>query len=93
MPQDGVSRLGTSSEAGAKKQPSLNPAGMACFFQSSQSDSALYGGKWDEGAQSLSFEYDYPRGGRLPVVAKLAGAKLSGKIGESAEFVAERAAE
>jgi len=62
-------------------------------FQSSQSDSALYGGTWDAAKQSVSFEYDYPHGGRLSVTAKLAGAKLSGSIGDNAEFVAERAAE
>ena len=61
-------------------------------FQSSQSDSALYGGKWDSAARSLSFEYDYPHGGRLPVTARLEGEKLSGKIGENAEFVAVREA-
>ena len=59
-------------------------------FQSSQSDSALYDGKWDEAAQRLSFEYDYPHAGRLPVSAQLVGEKLIGKIGENTEFVAER---
>jgi len=85
--------------------PAMNGAAISLYFQvresgelvgrfqSSQSDSALYGGKWDEKTQSLSFEYDYPHGGRLPVTAKLAGAKLSGTIGENAEFEAERAAE
>ena len=60
-------------------------------FQSSQSDSALYEGRWDATAQTLSFEYDYPNAGRLPVVARLAGDKLLGKIGENAEFEAQRA--
>ena len=59
-------------------------------FKSSQSDSALYGAKWDASAQALSFEYDYPRAGRLPVSAHLVGEKLVGKIGENAEFEAER---
>ncbi len=59
-------------------------------FQSSQSDSPLYGGKWDAQASTLAFEYDYPHGGRLSVTAKLAGGKLAGKIGENADFVAER---
>ena len=51
------------------------------------------GGTWDAAKQSVSFEYDYPHGGRLSVTAKLAGAKLSGSIGDNAEFVAERTAE
>ena len=85
--------------------PAMNDAAISLYFQvreggelvgrfqSSQSDSALYGGKWDADTQSCSFEYDYPHGGRLAVTAKLAGAKLSGTIGENAEFVAERATE
>src|SRR6185503_3666520 len=59
-------------------------------FKSSRSDSEIYAGKWDAAAQSLSFEYDYPQGGRLPVSAHLVGTKLVGKIGENAEFEAER---
>jgi len=59
-------------------------------FKSSQSDSALYEGKWDAAAQALRFEYDYPHAGRLPVIASLVGAKLVGTIGENAEFEAER---
>jgi hypothetical protein len=59
-------------------------------FRSSQSDSELYDGKWDGAAGSLSFEYDYPHAGRLPVEAQLVGDKLVGKIGAETEFVAER---
>jgi len=59
-------------------------------FKSSRSDSAIHDGKWDATAQSLSFEYDYASGGRLPVSAHLEGAKLVGTIGENAEFEAER---
>jgi carboxypeptidase Q len=60
-------------------------------FQSAQSDSALYAGKWDAEAKSLSFEYDYPRGGRVPVTVRLEGEQLRGKIGERADFTAVRA--
>ena len=60
-------------------------------FKSSQSDSALYDAKWDAETLSLSFEYDYPHAGRLPVVARLEGDKLVGTIGESADFEATRA--
>jgi len=59
-------------------------------FRSSQSDSALYEGAWDAQARTLSFEYDYPHAGRLPVSAKLVDGKLVGRIGESADFEAER---
>jgi hypothetical protein len=59
-------------------------------FQSSQSDSALYDGKWDASAKALSFEYDYPHAGRLPVSASLVGDKLVGTIGENAQFEAVR---
>ncbi len=59
-------------------------------FQSSQSDSALYEGKWDATAKALSFEYDYPHAGRLPVSASLVGEKLVGTIGANAEFEAVR---
>jgi len=62
-------------------------------FKSSQSDSALYGGKWDEAAKTVSFEYEYPHAGRLPVRAHLVGAKLIGRIGEGADFEAEREGE
>lgn len=58
-------------------------------FQSSQSDSALSGGRWDADTRSVSFEYDYPHGGRLPVSAHLEGSKLIGTIGDNAEFEAE----
>lgn len=59
-------------------------------FRSSQSDSALHAGRWDAAAQTLSFEYDYPHAGRLPVSASLVGQKLVGTIGENAVFEAER---
>jgi hypothetical protein len=59
-------------------------------FKSSRSDSDLYEAKWDPAAEVLTFEYDYPQGGRLPVSAHLVGEKLVGTIGSRAEFEAER---
>ena len=61
-------------------------------FKSSQSDSELYDTKWDPEKQTLSFEYDYPHAGRLPVTARLVDGKLVGVIGENAEFEATLAA-
>ena len=60
------------------------------WFKSSQSDSPLYKGKWDAAAGALSFEYDYPHAGRLPVEAKLEGETLTGTIGERMGFRARR---
>ncbi len=59
-------------------------------FKSSQSDSPLYEAKWNPDEGTVSFEYDYPHAGRLPVVAKLDGDKLVGTIGERADFEATR---
>jgi hypothetical protein len=62
-------------------------------FQSPQSDSALFDARFDAAAQTLRFEYDYPQAGRLPVSARLVGEKLVGRIGEKADFEAERVGE
>ena len=43
--------------------------------------------------KTLSFEYDYPHAGRLPVTAKLEGDKLVGTIGDNADFEATRVEE
>lgn len=60
------------------------------WFKSSQSDSPIYSGVWDSKERTLSFEYDYPHAGRLPVTAKLEGEALVGMIGSRMEFKATR---
>ena len=61
------------------------------WFKSTSTDSPLYKGKWNAKESTLTFEYDYPNAGRLPVVAKFEGGKLSGTIGEGTGFTAKRA--
>ena len=61
------------------------------WFKSTSSDSPLYGGTWDEKTQTVTFEYDYPHAGRLPVEAKLVDGVLKGTIGEGTTFSGKRA--
>ena len=61
-------------------------------FESSQSDSELFDGRWDGQAGTLRFDYDYPHAGRLEVQAKLEGERLVGTLGGRVQFVAERQA-
>ena len=56
------------------------------WFRSTTSDSPLYQGTWDPKAGALTFEYDYPHAGRLPVSAKLVEGTLVGTIGEDTGF-------
>jgi hypothetical protein len=68
---------------------SLYPDGVVRgSYKSSQSDSPLVGGKWDEKAGILTFEYDYPHAGLLPVEARLKDGKLVGSINGSMGFEA-----
>lgn len=60
------------------------------WYQSMTSDSPLYEGTWDADEKKVSFEFDYPHAGRLPVEAKLEGEKLVGVIGDSADFTGKR---
>ena len=63
---------------------------MTGWVKSSQTDSAIFDGRWEADAQTVTFAYDYPHAGRLAVQAKLVGEKLTGTVGESAEFEAVR---
>jgi carboxypeptidase Q len=68
---------------------SLYPDGVVRgSYKSSQSDSPLVGGNWDEKAGTLTFEYDYPHAGLLPVEARLKDGKLVGSINGSMAFEA-----
>ena len=60
------------------------------WLKSSRTDSKLYSGKWDAESGELSFEYDYPDAGRLSVTAQLKDGTLTGVIGDSAKFEANR---
>jgi len=70
----------------------LTDKSVTGWVKSSQTDSAIFDGRWDAEAQTVTFEYDYPHAGRLAVQAKLSGEKLTGTVGESAEFEAVREA-
>jgi carboxypeptidase Q len=61
------------------------------WFKSTTSDSPLYKGTWDAKTQTVTFEYDYPHAGRLPVKAKLVDGVLEGTIGEDTGFSGKRA--
>lgn len=63
------------------------------WVKSSQTDSELFDGRWDAETKTVTFEYDYPHAGRLPVKATLEGETLSGTVGEAAAFEARRAAD
>jgi hypothetical protein len=70
---------------------SLYPDGVVRgSYKSSQSDSPLVGGKWDEKAGTLTFEYEYPHAGMLPVEARLKDGKLVGSINGSMGFEADK---
>jgi hypothetical protein len=70
---------------------SLYPDGVVRGnYKSSQSDSPLVGGKWDEKAGTLTFEYEYPHAGMLPVEARLKDGKLVGSINGSMGFEADK---
>ncbi|HJM56847.1 MAG TPA: M20/M25/M40 family metallo-hydrolase [Planctomycetota bacterium] len=57
-------------------------------YKSSQSDSPLVGGKWNEKTGVLTYEYEYPHAGMLPVEARLKDGKLVGAINGSMGFEA-----
>ncbi len=57
-------------------------------YKSSQSDSPLSNGKWNGKTNTVTFEYNYPHAGLLPVTAQLKDGKLSGTINESMGFTA-----
>lgn len=61
------------------------------WFRSTTSDSPLYDGKWDAKKKTLTFQYDYPHAGRLPVTATLEGGELKGTIGEDTELIGKKA--
>jgi hypothetical protein len=46
------------------------------------------GGKWNEKTGVLTYEYEYPHAGMLPVEARLKGGKLVGAINGSMGFEA-----
>ena len=70
---------------------SLYPGGtVRGRYKSSQSDSALVDGKWDEKTGVLTFEYEYPHAGMLPVEARLKDGKLVGSINGSMGFEASK---
>lgn len=67
----------------------LYPGGVVKgSYKSSQSDSPLTDGKWDAKTGTLTFEYDYPHAGMLPVEARLKDGKLVGSINGSMAFEA-----
>jgi len=83
--------VGTFSEMDATFTLSLSlyPGGVVKgSYKSSQSDSPLVGGKWDAKAEVLTFEYEYPHAGMLPVEAHLKDGKLVGSINGSMGFEA-----
>lgn len=81
----------TSMDADITMVFAVNEGGeVSGRFQSAQSDSPLYDAKWDPKTKTITFEYDYPHAGRLPVVAQLEGERLVGTIGEKADFEATR---
>ena len=60
-------------------------------YKSSQSDSALFDGKWDPKTGSLSFLFDYPHSAeKLLVTGTLKEGKLTGEINGSMEYEAQR---
>jgi len=70
---------------------SLLPGGTVTGrYKSSQSDAPLVGGKWNEKTGLLSFEYEYPHAGMLPVEARLKDGKLVGAINGSLAFTASK---
>jgi len=61
------------------------------WYRSTSSNSPLYDGKWDAKTKTVTFQYDYPHAGRLPVTATMVEGELKGTIGEGTELVGKKA--